>query len=242
MSKWIWALLLVNSTSLLAQTDPAATRVWTPVPPVIIPGNNSSDPPSDAIIILSKKKHGDWVNADGQPSKWKTEKGVMTVVPGTGDIKTVQKFGSCQLHIEWRVPRDVEGEGQNRGNSGVYLMDRYEVQVLDNYKNVTYSNGMAGSIYKQHIPLVNVCRPPGEWQSYDIIFTAPVFSSDTTVQAPAKFTVFQNGVLIQNDVVLKGLTVDAGQPHYRRHADKEPLKLQDHEFRISYRNIWIREL
>ena len=174
--------------------------------------------------------------------QWKLTDNAITVVKDKGDIYTRQKFGDCQLHIEFRTPDIVKGEGQGRGNSGVFLQSRYEVQVLDSYQNRTYSNGQAGSIYKQYIPLVNVCRPPGEWQTYDIIFTAPKFNDDGSLKSPGRMTVLQNGVLIQNNVELKGSTVYRGEPKYEPHDQKERLMLQDHDNPVSYRNIWIREL
>jgi hypothetical protein len=170
------------------------------------------------------------------------EDGAMTVVKKTGNILTKQGFGDCQLHIEWRTPAEVVGESQGRGNSGIFLQSRYELQVLDSYNNRTYSNGQAGSLYKQAIPLVNACRKPGEWQAYDAIYTAPRFAEDGTVQRPAFITVLQNGVLVQNHFELKGPTEYIGQPKYKKHNPKEPLMLQDHGNPVSYRNIWIREL
>lgn len=227
--------------ALLAQDDPAATRIWEPQPSIVTPGKTPQDPPADAIILFNGKDMSGWVNAKGEKAGWKVKDGVMTVEKNAGDIHTTRSFGNCQLHIEWRTPKKVVSEGQGRGNSGVFLMGKYEVQVLDNYNNKTYANGQAGSIYKQYIPLVNVCRPPGEWQTYDIVFTAPVFK-DSVVISPGRFTVFQNGVLIQNNVELKGETVDVGQPFYKKHDEKTPLLLQDHGNPVSYRNIWIREL
>jgi len=183
-----------------------------------------------------------WLDKNNQAAKWKLEGGTMTVEKGTGEIHSVQKFGNCQLHIEWRTPAKVEGEGQGRGNSGIFLMSRYELQVLDSYNNITYSNGQAGSIYKQHIPLVNASKKPGEWQTYDVIFIAPKFNDDGSVNSPARITVFHNGVLIQNNVEIKGSTAYIGKPVYTKHADKESLTLQDHGNPVSYRNIWVREL
>ena len=181
---------------------------------------------------------------NGDDAKWTVADNAFTVKPGTGDIQSKQKFGDCQLHIEWRVTPNVTGEGQNRGNSGVYLMGRYEVQVLDNYNNInkTYVNGQAGSIYKQSPPLVNVCKAPGEWQTYDIIFTAPRFSENGSLITPARITVLQNGVLIQNNTSIWGNSVYIGSPTYEKHEAKEPLILQDHGNTTSFRNIWIREL
>jgi hypothetical protein len=165
----------------------------------------------------------------------------MTVVKGAGNIVTKRSFGDCQLHIEFRTPAVVVGEGQGRGNSGIFLQSRYEVQVLDNYNNRTYSNGQAGSIYKQHIPLVNACRPPGEWQTYDIIYTAPRFNADGIRIAPGRVTVIQNGVLVQNNVEIRGTTEYDTMPKNFAHG-KAPLELQDHGNPVSYRNIWIRDL
>ena len=168
--------------------------------------------------------------------------GVLTVKPGSGVIKTKRKFNDCQLHIEFRTPAIVQGEGQGRGNSGIFLQGRYEVQVLDSYDNVTYSNGQAGSIYKQFMPLVNASKKPGEWQTYDIIFIAPHFNKDNTLKTPAYVTVLHNGVLIQNHVELKGPTQYIGAPAYKAHPLQESLMLQDHGNTVSYRNIWIREI
>jgi hypothetical protein len=166
----------------------------------------------------------------------------MTVAGGTGNIKSKQGFGDCQLHIEWRTPAIVKGEGQGRGNSGIFFMGLYELQVLDNYNNVTYSNGQAGSIYKQRMPLVNASRKPGEWQTYDVVFTAPRFNEDGTVKAAARITVLHNGVLVQNNIEIWGATEYIGTPGYTKHADKLPFILQDHGDAVSYRNIWVREL
>ncbi len=166
----------------------------------------------------------------------------MTVVPGAGNIRTRRRFGDLQLHIEWRTPAEVSGEGQDRGNSGIYLMERYELQVLDSYDNRTYSNGQAGAIYKQHIPMVNASREPGEWQSYDVVFTAPRFGADGALLSPTHMTVFHNGVLILNHVELRGPTKFIGEPEYEAHADRVPLLLQDHGNPVSYRNVWVREI
>jgi hypothetical protein len=234
--------LFFSFNSHAQEGDPKATEAWEPVPHIITPGATSPDPPSDAIILFNGADMSGWTDLKGNTPKWKNENGILTVEKGTGNIQTKQGFGSCQLHIEWRSPQQFSESGQGRGNSGVFLMGRYEVQVLDSYNNVTYSNGQAGSIYKQFIPLVNACRPPGEWQMYDIIFTAPKFDENGSMTSPARFTVMQNGVLIQNNVELKGETVYIGQPAYKKHNDKEPLMLQEHGCAVSYRNIWIREL
>ncbi|HEY7817349.1 MAG TPA: DUF1080 domain-containing protein, partial [Vicinamibacteria bacterium] len=174
--------------------------------------------------------------------KWKLDGGAVTVVAQAGSLVTRREFGDVQLHIEWRTPAKVEGEGQGRGNSGIFLMERYEVQVLDSYENATYVNGQAGAIYKQHAPMVNASRAPGEWQSYDIVFMAPRFRADGTLERSATFTVFHNGVLIQNHVEVKGTTTNIGMATYKAHPSKAPLSLQDHDNPVSYRHIWVREL
>jgi hypothetical protein len=223
------------------QGDPKLTEVWQPVPASVTPGLGSA-PPSDAIVLFAGKDLSQWQHPDGGPAKWAVADDAFTVVKGSGTIRTRRGFGDCQLHIEWRTPAKVEGQGQGRGNSGVFLQGRYEVQVLDSYNNVTYSNGQAASIYKQHIPLVNASRKPGEWQSYDIFFRAPRFAENGKVTTPGYLTVVHNGVLVQNHVELKGTTVYIGAPSYEKHSLKEPLELQDHGNPVSYRNIWIREL
>jgi hypothetical protein len=235
----------LNQDSLVKEA--AKTEVWEPVPKMVTPGKSSSEPPSDAIILFDGKSLNGWEKESGGAPGWKIDKdGAMTVVKGSGNIKTKQAFGDCQLHIEWRQPTIIAGASQSRGNSGIFLMGKYELQVLDSYNNPTYVNGQAGSIYKQHIPLVNAVRPPGQWQTYDIIFTAPRFYSDGKVQSPARITVLHNGVLVQNNVEIKGNTEWIGQPKYEKHGEKESLVLQDHGMDggnpISYRNIWIREL
>jgi hypothetical protein len=238
------AFLLSPIQSAIAQQtqpDPKATEVWQPVPRTVTPGEGAA-PPSDAIILFNGKDLDAWQQVDGSPAKWKVSDNSFTVVKSTGNLRTKRAFGDCQLHIEWRTPAQVEGEGQERGNSGVFLQGRYEVQVLDSYDNITFSNGQAASVYKQYIPLVNASKPPGEWQSYDIIFRAPRFGSGDSVVTPGYVTVFHNGVLVQDHVALKGTTVNSGTPAYHRHELKEPLTLQDHGFPVSYRNIWIREL
>lgn len=220
--------------------DPKATEVWEPEPRVVTPGTSTA-PPSDAIILFDGSNLDGWTNGKGEAAGWTVADGAMTVVKGTGDVKTKRKFGSCQMHIEWRTPEVIEGKGQGRGNSGVFLSDTYEVQVLDSYKNRTYSNGQAASIYKQYLPLVNACRPPGEWQTYDIIYMAPVFNEDGMKVRSGTLTVIQNGVLVQNNVEIKGTTPYIGLPKNPPHG-KGPLRLQDHGNPVSYRNIWVREL
>lgn len=221
--------------------EPEQTEVWEPVPPVVSPGSGDA-PPSDAVVLFDGSNLDQWQGRDEGPARWRVEDGAVTVVAGSGPISTKRSFGDVQLHVEWRTPAEVYGEGQMRGNSGVFLMGRYEVQVLDSYDNRTYSNGQAGAIYKQHIPLVNASRPPGEWQSYDIVFRAPRFAEDGTLERAAFFTVLHNGVLIQDHVEVQGDTVYIGPPSYTAHPPELPLMLQDHGNPVSFRNIWIREL
>ena len=222
--------------------DPKATEVWEPEPTVITPVI-SNKPPSDAVVLFDGKDLSKWETERKNAVEWTIEKdGAMTVTKGKGNIQTKQGFGSCQLHIEWRTPSKVEGTSQGRGNSGIFFMGKYELQVLDSYDNRTYSNGQAGSIYKQHIPLVNASRKPGEWQVYDVIFTAPQFDESGSVKSPARFTVLHNGVLVQNNVEVKGETVYIGEPVYKAHPEKAPFILQDHGNPVSFRNIWVREL
>ena len=222
-------------------TDPKATEVWEPEPRVVTPGATSMNAPSDAIILFDGTNLNEWTNNDGAAAGWTIGDGAMTVEKGTGVIKTKRNFGSVQLHIEWRSPAEVVSEGQGRGNSGVFLNGIYEVQVLDSYKNRTYSNGQAASIYKQHMPLVNACRPPGEWQTYDIIYMQPEFNKDGIKVKSGTLTVIQNGILVQNNIEIKGTTPYIGLPKNPAHGDG-PLLLQDHGNPVSYRNIWVREL
>ena len=221
-------------------TEPDFTRIYTPVPEVVTPGMNGS-PPSDAIILLGSDGMDSWHHGDSSACKWTYEDGIVTVKPGTGGLDSKEVFGSVQLHVEWRTPAEVISESQGRGNSGVFLQKLYEVQILDSYENETYVNGQSGSIYKQYVPLVNASKPPGVWQSYDIIFEAPEFNSGGVMIRPAYITVFHNGVLIQNHVELKGPTEDIGFPSYRPHGEL-PIHLQDHGNFVSYRNIWVRRL
>jgi hypothetical protein len=222
--------------------SPKLSEYYTPVAPVITPGKTAQDPPSDAIILFNGKDLSQWENGKGAAAPWTLEGDAMVVKPGSGGIRTKRGFGDCQLHIEFRTPAQVSGEGQGRGNSGIFLMERYELQVLDNYKNTTYVNGQAGSIYKQLPPLVNACKGPGEWQTYDVIFTAPRFYPDGRLQAQARITVLHNGVLVQNNMTLWGTSEYVGSPVYKKHGDKEPIMLQDHGNLVAFRNIWIREL
>ena len=224
---------------------PEMTEIWEPEVKIIQPGVRDTDPPSDAIILFDGSDiNKEWEDAQGNATKWLIQDGALVCVRGSGVIKTKRKFESCQLHIEWRAPAEVQGSSQGRGNSGVFLQELYEVQVLDSYNNRTYREGQAGSIYKQYAPLVNVSKKPGEWQSYDIIYTAPIFGNDSlTYVVPPQITVFHNGVLIQNNVTLRGPTVYTGIPEYfiKKHGAGS-IVLQDHGNPVAYRNIWIRDL
>ena len=233
---------VVASTAAEPDTPrPEDTEVWEPEPTVVTPGIHGS-PPDDAVILLGDEAPAAWRHTDGRDLEWTFSEGVLTVVDGAGDIETVREFGDVQLHVEWRSPATVESKGQGRGNSGVFLQKRYEIQVLDSFENRTYSNGQASSVYKQHIPLVNATRPPGEWQSYDIVFRGPRFAADGSLESPAFVTVFHNGVLVQNHVEIQGGTEYIGPPSYTAHAAKLPIMLQDHSNPVSFRNIWVREL
>jgi hypothetical protein len=233
------------------EPKPEDTEVWQPEPKVVTPGATCGAAPSDAIILFDGKNLDQWVSAqDKSPAKWTVANGVLTVNKAVGNIETKRSFKNYQLHIEWRIPENVTGSGQLRGNSGVFLASTgsgdagYELQVLDNYNNKTYVNGQAGSIYKQAIPLANPNRKPGEWQTYDIAWTAPVFNTDGTLKSPAYVTVFFNGVLVENHFELKGETRYIGAPFYKA-FDGAPIKLQAHgdpSPPLSFRNIWVRPL
>lgn len=215
-----------------------------PTPPVVDPGSAPADPvppPSDAVVLLGDDLSA-WTHDDGSAAQWSMQDGVAQVVPGTGGIQTEQSFGDVQLHVEWASPAEIEGEGQGRGNSGVFLMGRYEVQVLDSYENTTYADGQAAALYGQYPPLVNASRPPGEWQTYDIIFRRPHFDAHGEVVRPARLTVFHNGVLVQDNVTLTGPTGHYERPPYEAHPDRLPIHLQDHSNPVRFRNIWLREL
>ena len=216
-------------------------------PPVIQPATGSTqdhagDAPSDAIVLFNGGDLSAWSTGEGQPADWKVTDDYFECVPGKSSIYTKQKFGDCQLHVEWAAPAVPEGKGQGRGNSGVFLMGKYEVQVLDSYENTTYADGQAAAIYGQKPPEVNASRPPGEWQSYDIIFRRPRFNPDGSLHRPAVVTVFHNGVLVQDHVELTGPTTYQIRTDYAPHPDRLPISLQDHSNPVRYRNIWIRSL
>ncbi len=217
-----------------AGAKPEDTEVWEPVPPVVTPGATCGAPPSDAIVLFDGKNLDEWVSVrDQSPAKWVVGDGVLTVSKTEGNIETKRKFKNYQLHIEWKVPENITGSGQARGNSGIFLASTgprdagYELQVLDSYNNKTYVNGMAGSLYKQAIPLANPGRKPGEWQTYDVVWTAPTFNDDGSLKTPAYATVFFNGVLVENHFELKGETLYIGKPVYKKY-DTAPIKLQAH--------------
>jgi Domain of Unknown Function (DUF1080) len=248
----VFVMVISSLSSFSQQGDPKATEVWSPVPKIVTPGNSNSDAPSDAIILFDGKNLDQWVYTKDttMAAGWTVADGVITVKKGAGNIQTKRKFTDYQLHIEWRIPVNITGSGQARGNSGVFLAgtgpgdDGYEMQVLDCYNNTTYVNGQTASIYKQQAPLANACKKPGDWQSYDIVWAAPRFNDDSTLKSPARVTAFHNGVLVQNNVELKGATVYIGNPKYKKHGPA-PIKLQAHgdpSEPISYRNIWVREL
>ncbi|HEX3951223.1 MAG TPA: DUF1080 domain-containing protein [Steroidobacteraceae bacterium] len=254
LSFTLGSLSCLGVAAVLAQVpqgDPKATEQWAPVPPLVTPGATAGAPPSDAVILFNGRNLDEWVSTnDHSPARWKVGQGVLTVDKKAGNIETKKQFRNYQLHLEWRVPKGITGEGQLRGNSGVFLASTgsgdggYEVQILDSWKNSTYVNGQAASIYKQSPPLVNAMRPPGEWQTYDIVWTAPIFAPDGVVKSPAYVTVFHNGVLAQNHFQLSGETRYIGEPSYRPYQ-RAPIKLQAHgdpSAPISFRNIWVREL
>ena len=249
--------LIVQTVSSQSKLNPEDTEVWHPEPKVVTPGKSSA-PPSDAIILFDGTDFLKWQHGNTKkPVQWTLNKDKsMTVKPGKGGIETIEEHGSIQFHIEWKTPTVIKGKGQGRGNSGIFFQRRYEVQVLDSYNNRTYSNGQASSIYKQHIPLVNSTRKPGEWQVYDIIFNEPKFNSEGQKIKSGSFTIFLNGVLVQNNVEILGTTEYIGVPKNGRddmpgdrgsdykspEYGRRTLTLQDHGDLVSYRNIWMRKL
>jgi len=241
----LMAVCVLAATPAFAQADdpardPTRTEVWKPVPATVATPMNAA--PSDAIVLFNGKDVSAWESETGGPVPWSVANGALTVVPGSKGIRTRQDFCDIQLHVEWRAPTATKGfDGQHRGNSGVFLQELYELQVLDSYNNPTYANGQAGSLYKQAMPLVNASRKPGEWQAYDIIWKAPRFSPGGGLTSPARITVLHNGVLVHDDTVLSGKTEYIGAPSYAPHGCA-PLYLQEHDSKVSYRNIWVRKL
>jgi hypothetical protein len=250
-------VLAVASIGWLAVTASAQThrrsaelQKWSihdetrPMPPVVDPGPASppAPVPADAIVLFGGAGLSGWTTAKGAPAAWQVRDGYMEVVKGTGAIQTKREFGDCQLHVEWASPAAAIGVSQDRGNSGVFLMNMYEVQVLDSYNAKTYADGMAAALYGQFPPLVNASRKPGEWQTYDIVFRRPRFGDGGVLVTPARMTVFHNGVLVHDNEELTGPTAHKARPPYKAHADKLPLSLQDHGHPVRFRNIWIREL
>jgi len=229
-----------------APQQPAKQYKWKvhdpdrPVPPIITPGTATSAP-SDAIVLFDGSDLSEWASSGDKPAKWKVENDYMVIPKGGGTLRTRRSFGNCQLHIEWASPAEVKGSDQGRGNSGIYFMGQYEVQVLDSYNNKTYADGQAGGIYGQKPPLANACRPPGEWQTYDIIFHRPIFADEKLVK-PATITVLHNNILIQDHWIIEGRTLWRQRAIYKPHADALPITLQDHGNPVRYRNIWIRPL
>jgi|SRR5206468_6864428 len=241
-------MIAVTLFAMMAQQPPAPSwpihSLDRPQPPVVAPApaEHPAAPPADAVVLFDGTDLSQWEADSGKPAGWKVENGYAEVVAGTGAIHTKLQFGDCQLHIEWMTPTPPHGESQERGNSGVFLMGRYEVQVLDSYENKTYPDGQAAAVYGQYPPLVNASRPPGEWQTYDIMFHRPRFNARGKLLAPARVTVLHNGVLVQDNVLLTGPTAHQHRPPYVMHPDKLPLALQDHGNPVRYRNIWIRNL
>lgn len=251
----VLATLMMAGINIVQAQDakPEDTEVYTPVPKVVAAPELTIAPPSDAIILFDGKNLDQWVMTDdrSKPAAWTVANKVFTVNKKSGNIETKESFGNYQLHLEWRVPANITGKGQGRGNSGLFLASigkgdaGYELQILDSYKNDTYTNGQAASIYKQFVPLANPTRKPGEWNSYDVIWTAPTFNEDKTVKTPARVTVLFNGVLVQDNTTLLGPTQYIGAPAYRQAHGPAPIKLQSHgdpSEPLSFRNIWIRNL
>lgn len=259
ISGYFFVIVLFSATVSMAQVkfvntppnvspmlmQPEMTEIWEPQVKVITPAKKLGDAPSDAIILFDGTNLNQWVSQKDstKPAPWKiVDNDYMEIVNGTGGIQTKMQFGDCQLHVEWSAPDEVVNGGQMRGNSGVFLQNRYELQVLDSYNNRTYSNGQAGSIYKDHPPLVNAMRTPLEWNTYDVIYTAPRFAANGLIDAPAKITVLHNGVLVQNNVIINGLTLYTGLHNYPSAHGDDIISLQEHGCKTQFRNIWIRKL
>jgi hypothetical protein len=246
------AVVLIAQKSIAQQGDPKATELWEPEPKIVTPAASENTAPSDAVVLFDGKNLNQWVSvADStKPANWIVADGKFTVNKSVGNIQTKQSFLDYQLHLEWQTPSNITGEGQGRGNSGLFLASTgqgdtgYEIQILDCYNNKTYVNGQTASVYKQSIPLANACKKPGEWQTYDVIWTAPRFKEDGALATPGRVTVIHNGILVQNNTEIKGVTMYIGAPWYKKHG-ASPIKLQAHGDKsepISFRNIWLREL
>lgn len=258
MSGWPLALMVSGVLLMIGMAcgkdNPLAWKIpWKvsdynrPLPPVITAGDESTQQqpgktPSDAIVLFDGKDLSAWASSKGGPAKWALRGGHMETGNDAGDIVTRQAFGDCQLHVEWATPNPPSGEDQGRGNSGVYLMSLYEIQILDSFQNRTYADGQAAAIYAQFPPLVNASRPPGQWQAYDVVFHGPRFDREGRLLRTARVTLFHNGVLVQDNVELTGPTDYMKRPPYHPHPNKMPLLLQDHGNPVSFRNIWIREI
>ena len=241
LSSLLFSFLVTSSLISQEITDPKLTEVWEPEPKIISVGTTNSEAPSDAIILFDGSNGDQWSHEDKSEIKWRIADNVLTIEPGTGAIQTKESFGDCQLHIEWSSPSEPNRKGQDKGNSGIFFQNKYEIQILNSYENRTYSNGQAGAIYKQSPPLVNAMRAPTEWNTYDIIFHAPVFNAEGEKTKSATITAFHNGVLIQDNFEIQGTTEYIGPPKNIAHADG-PIILQDHSNPVSYRNIWLRKL
>jgi len=246
---FLGSVITANAQETMKHED---TEIYSPVPDVVTPGKTCGQAPSDAIILFNGENLNKWVLTSDttKQADWTVNKGILTVNKKSGNIQTRQSFEDYQLHLEWRVPKNITGSGQARGNSGLFLASTgkgdagYELQIMDSYNNPTYVNGQAGSVYKQFPPLVNANFPPGQWETYDVVWTAPRFNDDGTVKSPARLTAFFNGILIQNNIELKGETLYIGNPSYKKHGPS-PIKLQAHGDKsepISFRNIWVRNL
>jgi hypothetical protein len=245
-----WPLPALLALFAAAQLEAQVTRPWPvhsmerPRPPVVRPGppGPPAAPPGDAVVLFDGRSLDAWEHATGGAARWALSDRHLLVVGGSGNLQTRQRFGDLQLHLEWMAPAPPRGDGQGRGNSGVYLMGLYEIQVLDSYQNDTYPDGQAGALYGQHPPLVNASRPPGEWQSYDVLFRRPRFRRDGSLDQPGRVTVLHNGVLVHDQAAFTGRTVHGREAAYQAHEDRLPLMLQDHGDPVRYRNIWVREL
>jgi hypothetical protein len=247
MHKLAALLIAAGAASTLPAQSPLSSfpqhSKTRPPPVVVTPGAYVSQlPPADAIVLFDGTSLAKWSQAEGKPARWRVVDGAFEVTPNTGTLSTRESFGDVQLHIEWMSPKPARGSDQDRGNSGVFFGGRYEVQVLDSYNNATYPDGQAASLYGQFPPLVNVSRPPGEWQTYDIVYHGPRFDAAGKLLSAARFTVLHNGVLVQDNMELVGPTANGSRPPYEAHADQMPISLQDHGHPVRFRNVWLRRL